>query len=424
MTRVAAPKLVGHAALGAVLTVLGLALGRPEPTLLGAPFLFALLVGAALARRPEVRAAVRVAPTEAVEGDEAEVTVDLTADGPVARAEVALLLPAGLAAVEPGTVAAVALRPGETKRVRFGVACRQWGGYGLGTVRVRARDPLRFFADEGTFDQRQALRVFPRPESFRSLLRPAETQPWAGNRLARAKGDGIEYADIRPFAAGDRVRSINWRLTARRGELHVNERHPERNSDVILFLDAFSDVARDGEGTRLQAVRGAAALAERYLAAQDRVGLVTFGGILHWLGPASGPTQRQRMVEALIETDVVFSYAWKALSAIPPRMLPPGALVVALSPLLDERSVNALYDLAARGIDLAILEVAPEPFAAPSGERNGDVAFRVWLMEREAVRERFRQLGVPIATWRDGEPMEQALAELAACRRRPRLARA
>ena len=149
MTRVAAPKLVGHAALGAVLTVLGLALGRPEPTLLGAPFLFALLVGAALARRPEVRAAVRVAPTEAVEGDEAEVTVDLTADGPVARAEVALLLPAGLAAVEPGTVAAVALRPGETKRVRFGVACRQWGGYGLGTVRVRARDPLRFFADEG-----------------------------------------------------------------------------------------------------------------------------------------------------------------------------------------------------------------------------------------------------------------------------------
>ena len=96
----------------------------------------------------------------------------------------------------------------------------------------------------------------------------------------------------------------------------------------------------------------------------------------------------------------------------------------ALSPLLDERSVNALYDLAARGIDLAILEVAPEPFAAPSGERNGDVAFRVWLMEREAVRERFRQLGVPIATWRDGEPMEQALAELAACRRRPRLARA
>lgn len=193
---------------------------------------------------------------------------------------------------------------------------------------------------------------------------------------------------------------------------------------MVLFLDAFSDVTRGGDGTRLQAVRGAAALAERYLAAQDRVGLVTFGGILRWLGPASGPVQRQRMVEALIETDVVFSYAWKALSAIPPRVLPPDALVVALTPLLDERSVNALFDLAARGVDLSIVEIDPEPFAVPSAEPAGGLAFRIWRMERETQRERFRQLGVPIATWRSGEPLEQAMLELAACRRRPRLARA
>ena len=48
--------------------------------------------------------------------------------------------------------------------------------------------------------------------------------------MARAKGDGIEFADIRPFVPGDRVRRINWRASARRPGLWVNESHPERNT--------------------------------------------------------------------------------------------------------------------------------------------------------------------------------------------------
>ena len=55
--------------------------------------------------------------------------------------------------------------------------------------------------------------------------------------------------------------------------------------------------------------------------------------------------QRYRLVDALLETGVEFSYAWKDVNIIPARTLPAGALVVALTPLLDERSVTALVDL-------------------------------------------------------------------------------
>ena len=72
------------------------------------------------------------------------------------------------------------------------------------------------------------------------------TQPFAGNQVARQKGEGLEFADLREFAAGDRVRSINWRASARRNVLVVNERHPERNADVILFLDTFADARAGG----------------------------------------------------------------------------------------------------------------------------------------------------------------------------------
>ncbi|HEX5499140.1 MAG TPA: DUF58 domain-containing protein, partial [Thermomicrobiales bacterium] len=335
----------------------------------------------------------------------------------------ALRLPDGLDRQSQPAVSAVTLAAGAPRRVRETIECRRWGGYTLGEASLRAHDPLRLFIDEGWVEPRHPLRVYPRPQTLRSLLRPLETQLFAGNELARAKGEGIEFADIRPFAAGDRIRRINWRMTARLGETHVNERRQERNSDVVIFLDAFSEVWRGGDSTRLQAVRGAAALAERYLAEQDRVGLITFGGILRWLRPGMGPVQRIRMIESLIETGVVFSYAWKELAAMPPGVLPPKALIVALTPLLDERAIDVLLDLGGRGFDLAIIEISPMPFVAPAAGLTDELAFRIWRLEREALRDRFIRLGVPIALWSNGESLERALLELQACRRRPRLAR-
>ncbi len=152
------------------------------------------------------------------------------------------------------------------------------------------------------------------------------------------RAEGLEFADTRPFVPGDRVRSVNWRATARRGSLVVNERHPERNADVVIFLDSFAEARASDEGTFEHAVRAAATLITGFLERRDRVGLVAFGGILRWLEPGGGLVQRYRLVDALLETGVEFSYAWKDVNVIPARTLPPGALVIALTPLLDERT--------------------------------------------------------------------------------------
>ncbi len=218
---------------------------------------------------------------------------------------------------------ALAIEPGRSGEIKRTVRCNRWGGYRLGESLIRVRDPLGFFVSEGWSGPGSELRVYPRTESIRTLLSPAETQVFAGNELSRMRGEGIEFADVRPFATGDRVRRINWRLTSRQGEPYINEYHRERNADVVIFLDAFAEVRRGDAGTRFEAVRAAAALAERYLQERDRVGLISFGGILRWLRPAMGSVQRYRIVESLIETDVVFSYAWKEIAVIPPAVLPP-----------------------------------------------------------------------------------------------------
>jgi uncharacterized protein (DUF58 family) len=165
-------------------------------------------------------------------------------------------------------------------------------------------------------------------------------------------------------------------------------------------------------------VRGALALARAALAQRDRVGLIGFGGTLRWLRPEMGERQLYRVLDALIDTEVVLSYAWKGLEVLPARTLPPRSLVVALTPLLDERSVTALLDLRGRGHDLAVLEVSPGPFVVAGRRPAEQIAFRLWEMEREALRARFGELGVAIAGWEPGQPLQAPLSRLAATRQR------
>ena len=178
-------------------------------------------------------------------------------------------------------------------------------------------DRVGLVRHEGRIDRRRPLRIYPSPERLRRLVSPAHTQAATGSEVARLRAEGLEFADTRPFVHGDRVRSINWRATARRGALVVNERHPERNADVVIFLDSFAEARTSGEGTLEQAVRTAATLAGRFLERRDRVGLVAFGGILRWLEPGGGLVQQYRLVDALLETDVEFSYAWKDVERDP-----------------------------------------------------------------------------------------------------------
>ena len=196
--------------------------------------------------------------------------------------------------------------------------------------------------------------------------------------------------------AGDR-RSINWRARARGDVLVVNERHPERNADVILLLDTFADARTGGRSTLDLAVRATATLASRYLERRDRVGLVSFGGVLRWLTPGMGVSQGYRIVDALLASEIVFNYAWKDISIIPARILPPQALVIAVTPLLDDRIVEALADLRARKYDLAIVEFSGR-LTAGELERT-QLAYRLWLLRREEIRSATRALA---SRWRPG----------------------
>jgi uncharacterized protein (DUF58 family) len=424
MKRRATPKLGAYAALTGMGLVTALVLGRPELVALAAPFAVVLLFGLSLERTPRIDAVFDLLVAErTLQGETVEAELELRSDRDAHHVQVLLDLPDGLVAESPNPQV-LRLEANVRRTVEVAINCRDWGAYTPGDFVLREQDSFGLLLHETAISRRQPLKVYPRAEALLRLLRPMETQAFAGNQVPRARGEGIEFADLRPFVPGDRIRRINWRATARRGEPWVTETHPDRNSDVVIFLDTFLEARSEDEGTLDRAVGAAASLVTHYLGEKDRVGFVAFGGVTNWLTASSGIVQVYRVLDSLLDAEIFMSYAWKDIDLIPVRALPPHALVVALSPLLDERAVRSLLDLRARGYDLTVVEISPVPFASPGRSELDRLAHRLWLLRREALRSRYLRLGVPVVEWRGDVSLQAALEEVRRFKRHARVARA
>jgi uncharacterized protein (DUF58 family) len=412
------PTIVGLSLLG------GLAFGRPELIVIAVPFLLAIVAGLLSPVPAGLRAGAALVHGRLMEGDEAVLRIALQhphPGPPLSRGrekyEVTLQLQPGLAfAGDPITIAV--LPAGRRALIRIRLRCEHWGRYDAGSLRFRWGAPLGLFTREGSLQIPTPLQVYPRIESLRRLVRPAETQVFSGNEVARARGEGIEFAEIREYVPGDRLRHVNWRATGRRMTLQVNQLHPERNSDIVLLLDTFRSYGHD-EPSIDRTVRAAISLAEGYLRQRDRVGVIAFGGVLRWLEPGSGIRRRYQIVEAILGTEVRTSYAWKSLRIVPPHTLPPKSLVIAITPLLDERILPALDELVGRGFDIALCEVESHP-AAVAENPVDRLALRIFSLRQEATRARYRRAGVATVIWSPGQPVGRVIEEVRAFRRHAR----
>ncbi|MGH2935581.1 MAG: DUF58 domain-containing protein, partial [Gaiellaceae bacterium] len=364
MTQFVSPRLGGYAAIAAAALLGGLVLGRVELVALAAPFALFAVAAPALARRPRLEVESVLDRERALESEEVQASITLTVEDGADRVDVLLPLPPQLVAERPNP-RAVRLAAGEPRTLELPLRCARWGAFALDQPLLRVGDRLGVYSWETRLGGRSPLRVYPHVETLHALLPPLETQVFVGNQVSRARGDGIEFADIREWQHGDRLRRINWRASARRGELWVNDQHPERNTDVVLFIDTFTDLPLGDSGTLDLTVRAATSLAHRYLERKDRVGIVSFGGFLSWLLPGSGTRQLYRIVDSLLQMNIVLSFAARGVDVLPPRSLPPKALVIALTPLLDPRAAAAMLDLRARGFDLVVVEVSPVEFVQP-----------------------------------------------------------
>jgi uncharacterized protein (DUF58 family) len=297
----------------------------------------------------------------------------------------------------------------QAAQARWVLCPHAWGRHLVAVVRVRCRSEGAGQADLTLHPP--LAEIFPHPPPARATLLPAELLRRIGDHTASATGAGIEFSGIRGYQPGDRLRDLNWAVTSRLGQPFINQRAALRAADLVVMVDAFSDVGPAGETTLDVAVRGAAGLATAYLRTGDRVGVVVLGGVLKWLAPSPGNRQFFRIVEMAFGVRFP-SEVTPDLDRVPRIALPPRALVVLFSPLLDRRSLSAVADLRQRGVSLVVVDVLRyEPPADPRMPVSA-LAVRLWRLDRAALRANLANLGVPVLPWDSSTGLEGAQAAL------------
>ena len=112
----------------------------------------------------------------------------------------------------------------------------------------------------------------------------------SGQQSSRLYGRGMDYAESRVYQAGDDVRRLDWRLTARSGKLHTKLFQEDREGSLLILLDTHASM-RFGTRARfksVQAARAAACAAWYAVRAGERVGVMAFGHADQLLRPQAG----------------------------------------------------------------------------------------------------------------------------------------
>lgn len=323
-----------------------------------------------------------------------------------------------------GTRRRVTVRPGAGVVLTTALTPFRRGVRRADAVTVRAWGPLRLAARQATHELAGTVTVLPRFSSRRHLpSRLARLRELDGRTSVQVRGRGTEFDSLREYVRGDDVRSLDWRATARRGDLVVRTWRPERDRRVVVVVDSGrTSAARVGDEPRLDTAFEAslllAALASR---AGDHVDLVVTdsrvrgrvqgvgaAGLLGALVETMAPIDPE-----LVETD------WSLVPGLVRQATTQRSLVVLATPVGSPGQVRgllaALPQLTRR--HLVVVAAVTDPGLDEAAVERGDASavHRAASAERERldaarVGAAVRQLGADVVTG-SPEALPPALAD-------------
>ena len=185
---------------------------------------------------------------------------------------------------------------------------------------------------------------------------------FAGSYLSVFKGRGIEFDEVRPYQSGDDVRTVDWNVTARMGELYVKRFIEERELTVLLMVDVSGsqDFGSVGRFKREAVAEMAALLAFAASRNNDKVGLLLFTDRVEKYFP---PRKGRRHILRLVRELLTFKPAGrgtdlKAALDYSNRMLKRRGIVFLLSDFqADPQTYRKALNVAGRRHDLVAIDL-------------------------------------------------------------------
>jgi uncharacterized protein (DUF58 family) len=410
-----------------LLLVLGVALGRVDLVLLASPFAIGAAAGLRRMPRSAPELTIETGDDYLVEGGQVEASVTVANPDVIAYDLVVLRTRTSPWLKLEQSDRPFALRVGSDAWVAVelpGDALR-WGRQDVGPAAARVAACGGLLACRPVVTPARGVRVYPITDPFNATEAMPAAAGLVGNHRSRRMGEGGELAGVRPFAPGDRLRRIDWRVSLRTRDLHVASTLSDRDAEVLLLLDVLGEVGLSG-GVAGSAsvldttVRAAAAIAEHYLQRGDRVSLLEYGATARRLRPATGRRQYLTVLEWLLDVrpDPVEGEGHE--NVFGPQHVSSDALVMVLTPLVDPRSADMLAQLTQSGRYVVAVDTLPETVRPELRNQWTPLATRLWRMERENVLGRLREHGVPVVAWAGAGSLDLVLRDVARLASAPR----
>lgn len=391
---------------------------RPDLLVLATPFVGAAVWAALLRPTAPVTVGQSIGHSRLTEGDAS--TWRFSVDDPSGRADdiAVRLRVAGWIDMHPRDgSAAASVRDDGDDVLDIGVRAVRWGRHRLGPARVVASSAwagFQWVSDSGTNER--SLLVLPRSAHFDATASAVRRPGLVGVNRAPRQSSGTEFAGIRPFQPGDRLRRIHWNQSLRTGTLHVTSTWADHDRHVVLLVEGFHDVGRsegiDGSASSLDlTLRAAGSIATHFLSVGDRVALVCLDNRgIRRLPTAGGSGHLHRLLETLSTIDTTGRLADTGRV---PHGVTSGSLVVILSPLVSPTSLERAVTMAAHGRSVVVIDCLPADIVHQfHDDPLGRIAWRIRVLEREREIRTANESGVPVVQWRGPGSLDRILRDV------------
>ena len=320
-------------------------------------------------------------------------------------------LPEGARLVQGRNRLPIGMARGGTVVVSYKLAFPNRGRFRFEGVEVVSSDPLFATSVSVNYQLPGEIEVTPHVQDMKRLsIQPRKVRMHAGNIRSRLLGPGIEFFALRDYRAGDTLRHVNWKASARRGTLLTNEYETERSGDVTIIVDARTI----GGDENLEAtIEAAASLSSYFLKQRDRVGMVILGHVVDVIRSNYGKRQLQKIVDHLTDARPGAVRSAVSIRLALNRYFRGDSMLVLITTLNDRRMVETAEEMVGRGHHLVV--ISPRPvMAGEDGDRANELVYRMGAMRRaDALYELGRFCKV--VDWETGKPLMTYFREVRAC---------
>ncbi len=201
------------------------------------------------------------------------------------------------------------IKPRAVKRFDYVLRPLSRGEYYFGDLNLFILSGFRMVERRLVFDLGKKVEVYPSFHGFDQGFLTVSPSVYYGSAPVRKLGHSMEFEQISDYVTGDDIRNINWKATARKGNLMVNNYTDEKSQQVYCLIDKGRLMKLPFEGLTLldHSINTCLKLVQTCLRRSDKVGLITYNTSINTLIAADKrPVQRDKILKALYNEETSF----------------------------------------------------------------------------------------------------------------------